>query len=85
MRLIDCRPLANTPASEQIARHADNRFGAALSSIYGFWLAREGFQRSALAANHQDAYTVIAFDHDVAVRFFATTSTGLTSGIGCML
>jgi hypothetical protein len=70
MRLQDCRPLANTPASARIAQHADNRFGAALSSIYGFWLAREGVQRPGLTGSHRDAYTVVAFDHEVAVRPF---------------
>ncbi|KAG8854044.1 hypothetical protein FRB91_004122 [Serendipita sp. 411] len=67
MRLTDCRPLANTPASERISENADNRFGAALSSIYGFWLAREGTQRPGHAEVLQDAYTVVAFDHEAAV------------------
>lgn len=69
MRLTDCRPLPNTPASDRIAQHADNRFGAALSSVYGFWLAREGAQRPGMAGVHRDAYTVIAFDHDSEVQF----------------
>jgi hypothetical protein len=67
MRLDDCRPLPNTPASQQIALNADNRFGAALSSLHGFWLAREGAQRSGATGAHKDAYTVIAFDHQAVV------------------
>lgn len=70
MRLTDCRPLPNTPASRRIVQNADNRFGAALSSIYGFWLAREGAQRgSGTAGVHKDAYTVIAFDHETEVVY----------------
>ncbi|KIM19570.1 hypothetical protein M408DRAFT_203176 [Serendipita vermifera MAFF 305830] len=67
MRIDDAHPLANTPVTQQIAMHADNRFGAALSSIYSFWLAREGSQRPGLNPSHRDAYTVVAFDHDAAV------------------
>jgi hypothetical protein len=86
MLLTDCRPLNNTPASRQIAQHADNRFGAALTSLYGFWLAREGAQRPGYASAHRDAYTVIAFDHEVAVCFGSSQVDALIdSVIGGML
>jgi hypothetical protein len=85
MRLTDCRPLPNTPASLRIAANADNRFGAALTSVHGFWLAREGAQRPGVAGAHQDAYTVVAFDHEAAVRLSPIEFSLHSSRIGCML
>lgn len=85
MRLTDCQPLPNTPASLRIAANADNRFGAALTSVHGFWLAREGVQRPGAAGAHQDAYTVVAFDHEAAVRCSPIECSLRSSKIGCML
>jgi len=85
MRLDDCRPLPNTPASLRIAANADNRFGAALTSVHGFWLAREGAQRPGMAEAHQDAYTVVAFDHEAAVSHSTIKCSLHSSKIGCML
>lgn len=68
MTLTDRNPLPDTPATERIAQYADNRFGAVLSSVYGFWLARDAATRAgAVAGVRRDAYTVIAFDHTASV------------------
>ncbi|PVF95046.1 hypothetical protein CPB86DRAFT_739378 [Serendipita vermifera] len=84
MLLTDCRPLNNTPASRRIAQHADNRYGAALTSLYGFWLAREVAQRPGYAAAHRDAYTVIAFDHNAAVVCSNDTESGADQLLGLL-
>lgn len=69
MTLDDRRPLPDTPATERIAEYADNRFGAVLSSVYGFWLARDAATRSgANAGVRRDAYTIVVFDHNASVR-----------------
>jgi hypothetical protein len=63
----DCKPLPDTPVTERIARNSNNRLGAALSSVYGFWLTRQGAQRSNATDASKDAYTVIVFDGQARV------------------
>ncbi|KAG8834731.1 hypothetical protein FRC17_007455 [Serendipita sp. 399] len=64
MTFSDHRPLPDTPATERIVRQADNRFGAVLSAVYNFWVARDTATRGGIAAGlRQDAYTVVFFDH----------------------
>ncbi|KIJ07345.1 hypothetical protein PAXINDRAFT_90576 [Paxillus involutus ATCC 200175] len=69
MTLKDRRPLRDTPASERIIRHSNNRFGAVLSSLYSFWLARA----TAMNAGHgarRDAYSVLLFDSQTTQAVF---------------
>lgn len=64
MTYNDRRPLQDTPVSQRIALTADNRFGAVLSSIYGFWVARDAATRNSAAVGaRRDTYTVVVFDH----------------------
>ncbi|KAI6027001.1 hypothetical protein EDC04DRAFT_213063 [Pisolithus marmoratus] len=65
MSFEDKRPLPNTPASERISAHSNNRFGAVLSSLYGFWYARSATIGSSPSASRRDAYSVILFDSHV--------------------
>ncbi|PVF98363.1 hypothetical protein CPB86DRAFT_733118 [Serendipita vermifera] len=66
MTLRDRRPLQDTPVSQRISRTADNRFGAVLSSIYGFWVARDAATRNTMAVGvRRDTYTV-ACDNDIS-------------------
>lgn len=60
----DRQPLPNTPVTPRIIAHANNRYGAVLSSLHSFWTARAAVMASPNAAR-QDAYSVILFDHDV--------------------
>ena len=64
----DRRPLPNTPAVDRIAQSSNNRLGAVLSALYGFWGARHAAttagQRAALA--RRDSYSVIMFDHTIS-------------------
>jgi len=75
MSITDRHPLPNTPATPRISAHADNRYGAVLSSLHGFWTARA----AAIAGSNtvrRDAYSVVLFDHTVAtpiVNDFAST------------
>lgn len=61
MSNVDRRPLRNAPSSPLIRQFNDNRFGAVLSSLYGFWLSKAG------NGQRRDAYSVITFDADVTV------------------
>ncbi|KAG6329583.1 hypothetical protein ID866_9506 [Astraeus odoratus] len=58
----DRRPLPNTPVSARIAATSNNRYGAVLSSLYGFWSARAAAINSTAYATRRDAYSVILFD-----------------------
>ncbi|KAG0701346.1 hypothetical protein DFH29DRAFT_990130 [Suillus ampliporus] len=57
----DRRPLPNTPASDRIMRHSNNRFGAVLSSLYSFWSARAAAVGGRQGAR-RDSYSVILFE-----------------------
>ncbi|KIO11018.1 hypothetical protein M404DRAFT_994686 [Pisolithus tinctorius Marx 270] len=61
----DKKPLPNTPASGRISAYSDNRFGAVLSSLYGFWSARAAAVGSGASAARRDAYSVILFNSRV--------------------
>jgi len=67
MKSTDQRPLATSPVA--IAGRQNNRFGAALSSLYAFWKARDEAARQGAATGvRRDAYSVILFDHNPVVR-----------------
>ncbi|KAI6111762.1 hypothetical protein EV401DRAFT_1987972 [Pisolithus croceorrhizus] len=61
----DKKPLPNTPASGRISSRSNNRFGAVLSSLYGFWSARAAAIGSSANAARRDAYSVILFNSHV--------------------
>ncbi|KAI6143615.1 hypothetical protein BKA82DRAFT_2416446 [Pisolithus tinctorius] len=61
----DKKPLPNTPASGKISARSNNRFGAVLSSLYGFWSARAAAIGSSASAARRDAYSVILFNSHV--------------------
>jgi len=63
----DRRPLPNSPATQRIVQRANNRFGAVVSSLYGFWTARDAALRSTVAGMRRDAYTIIPFDSTASV------------------
>ncbi|KAF8840167.1 hypothetical protein BDN67DRAFT_952189 [Paxillus ammoniavirescens] len=62
MSYPDRRPLPDTPASARIVRHSNNRFGAVLSSLYSFWLARDAAMNAGARGARRDTYSVILFD-----------------------
>jgi hypothetical protein len=69
MTWTDRQPLPNSPVTQRIVQLANNRFGAVISSLYGFWTAREAALRGAAnAGQRRDAYSIISFDHNAAVR-----------------
>ncbi|KAI5998963.1 hypothetical protein F5J12DRAFT_784806 [Pisolithus orientalis] len=61
----DKKPLPNTPASGKISARSNNRFGAVLSSLYGFWSARSAAIGSSASTARRDAYSVILFNSHV--------------------
>ncbi|KAG8917959.1 hypothetical protein FRC02_002744 [Tulasnella sp. 418] len=52
-------PLPNAPCSSLISRYHNNRFGAVLSSLYGFWNSH-----TATGCTRRDSYTVIVFNEE---------------------
>ncbi|KAF9231472.1 hypothetical protein BU15DRAFT_68308 [Melanogaster broomeanus] len=70
MTLQDRRPLRDTPASARIIRHSDNRFGAVLSSLYSFLLARDAAVNAGGRGVRRDTYSVILFDELVTQAVF---------------
>ncbi|KAF8607198.1 hypothetical protein BDV93DRAFT_435953, partial [Ceratobasidium sp. AG-I] len=58
----DRTPLANTPVSATLRLNCNNRYGAVLSALHGFWHSRES------ATARQDAYSVVSFDHVATTR-----------------
>ncbi|KIO18765.1 hypothetical protein M407DRAFT_83589 [Tulasnella calospora MUT 4182] len=61
----DRRPLTGQPVSATITAHNNNRFGAVLSAVYGFWVSRG----SGNQGGRRDAYSVITFQTGAEVRF----------------
>ncbi|KAG8710301.1 hypothetical protein FRC08_017344 [Ceratobasidium sp. 394] len=62
----DRGPLPNTPVSARLRSSCDNRYGAVLSALHGFWHSREPASPSTQA--RQDAYSVITFDGTPTTR-----------------
>ncbi|CAG8553504.1 2166_t:CDS:2 [Acaulospora colombiana] len=63
-------------ATNKIVQKADNRFGAVISSIYGFWTARETAVRAgAKNGMRRDAYSIITFESSASVTISNDTSS----------
>jgi hypothetical protein len=75
----DRQPLPGTPAIQRIVAVANNRVGAAVSSLYGFWTARDTAVRAGAATGlRRDAYSVITFESSASVRFWLNIDKELT-------
>ncbi|PVF92927.1 hypothetical protein CPB86DRAFT_144289 [Serendipita vermifera] len=76
MTNYDRRPLPNSPATTRIVQRANNRFGAVVSSIYGFWTARETAVRAgAKNGMRRDAYSIITFESSASVTISNNTAS----------
>lgn len=64
----DHQPLPNTPVSAQLVSRCNNRYGAVLSALYGFWLSRENVMAASANQARQDSYSVVTFDHNSETR-----------------
>ena len=79
MSYRDRRPLPSTPATQRIVAVANNRFGAVMSSLYGFWTARDTAVRAGAAAGlRRDAYSIITFESSAYVRIWLVMDRTLT-------
>jgi hypothetical protein len=68
MKGTDRQPLPNSPVTRSITQRSNNRFGAVISSLHGFWTARETAVRGRPNAGvRKDAYTIITFNSDASV------------------
>ncbi|KAG8903436.1 hypothetical protein FRB99_003285 [Tulasnella sp. 403] len=63
--VLDRRPLPGQPVTRLIRSTNNNRFGAVLSSLYGFWMSRG----SDASGWRRDAYSVITFDWTAETQF----------------
>jgi hypothetical protein len=62
----DWAPLPNTPISAHLIGVCNNRYGAVLSALYGFWLARNSAVYAYSTQARQDACSVVTFnDHAI--------------------
>ena len=69
MSSADHRPLANTPMTRRISSQHDNRYGAVLSALYGFWASRQVATRNGPTTGvRQDSYSIVLFDSSSEVR-----------------
>ncbi|KAJ1300985.1 hypothetical protein OPQ81_003409 [Rhizoctonia solani] len=64
----DRRPLPNTPISHRLVSSCNNRYGAVLSALYGFWLSRDAAALTGATQARQDAYSVITFNSSATTR-----------------
>ncbi|KAG1764546.1 hypothetical protein EDD22DRAFT_951631 [Suillus occidentalis] len=83
MKLKDRQPLRNTPASDRIIQRSNNRFGAVLSSLYGFWSARAAAVAGRPSAR-RDSYSIILFDQsavDAVVNDFSSSPDQLLDAV----
>lgn len=60
----DRRPLPGQPVTRTIVQHNNNRFGAVLSALYGFWVTRS----SGTTGARRDSYSVLTFDNYTQVQ-----------------
>src|SRR5258706_5194756 len=64
----DHQPLANTPMTQRVSSKHNNRYGAVLSALYGFWSSREVATRQGASSGiRQDAYSIVLFDSNPEV------------------
>ncbi|KEP47826.1 von willebrand factor type A domain protein [Rhizoctonia solani 123E] len=73
MRSGDRKPLPNTPISQRLRLTCNNRYGAVLSALYGFWKERERENAPSIHAHgpahtRSDTYTIITFNRSADVR-----------------
>ncbi|CAE6410576.1 unnamed protein product [Rhizoctonia solani] len=76
----DRTPLPNTPVSQLLKTRCNNRYGAVLSALHGFWLSREAGHTT--GQPRQDAYSVITFNNHPTTRLandFTSTTDRLLS------
>ncbi|KAG9094852.1 hypothetical protein FRC06_010424, partial [Ceratobasidium sp. 370] len=62
MSCQDRGPLPDTPVSGKLRSSCNDRYGAVLSALYGFWSARESKVGVPSEQPRQDAYSVITFN-----------------------
>ncbi|KAH7337769.1 hypothetical protein B0J17DRAFT_573376 [Rhizoctonia solani] len=74
MRGRDRAPLPNTPISHQLRLTCNNRYGAVVSALYGFWKSRErdgrtsGFVSGTAHTTRSDTYSIITFNSTANIR-----------------
>ncbi|KAH9059752.1 hypothetical protein EDB87DRAFT_1790917 [Lactarius vividus] len=59
----DLQPLPNAAGTPRIALTANNRLGAAISSLYSFWTARQTAVKKS-GGRRRDAYSIVFFNRD---------------------
>ena len=63
MSAQDHLPIEQTPVARRISSHHNNRYGAVISSLYAFWVARQ-----ASNLGRRDVTSIILFDDRAEVR-----------------
>ncbi|CAE6371963.1 unnamed protein product [Rhizoctonia solani] len=75
MANTDRRPLPDMPISARLISSCNNRYGAVLSALYGFWLSRDAVALLGATQTRQDAYSIVTFNHRATVNnvYFSDT------------
>ena len=87
MSSTDRCPLAATPVTSLISRHANNRLGAVYSALHGFWSSRQSAfnaRGQQVAGHRRDAYSIVLFNssvHSVIINDFASSPEDLLNSI----
>ncbi|CUA74255.1 hypothetical protein RSOLAG22IIIB_05485 [Rhizoctonia solani] len=68
MTNTDRCPLPNMPISARLISSCNNRYGAILSALYGFWLSRDAVALLGVMQTRRDAYSVVTFNHSATTR-----------------
>ncbi|CUA74085.1 hypothetical protein RSOLAG22IIIB_10970 [Rhizoctonia solani] len=68
MANTDRRPLPDMPISARLISSCNNRYGAVLSALYGFWLSRDAVALLGATQTRQDAYSIVTFNHRATTR-----------------
>ncbi|KAG8834730.1 hypothetical protein FRC17_007454 [Serendipita sp. 399] len=75
----DCQPREYSPASSKIRPRFNNRLGALLEALYGFWLARDtATRKGASSGARSDAYTLVRFAEFAKASVTFTNDTSST-------
>jgi len=69
----DHLPIKRTPVAARISSNHNNRYGAVISSLYAFWVARQ-----ASNPDPRDVTSIILFDSRAKVRSFSLSHGNVT-------
>jgi len=77
---MDQRPVQQTPVTTRISAQHNNRYGAVISSLYAFWVARQ-----AVNLTQRDVTSIILFDSQSETILHTDNTKNAEELVGCLL